>query len=78
MDNTEVNPPSDEADSTPSIADGPEIELKVKASRFLARAFAASDEEAARAVLSTIRRRYHDARHHCWALRLQPWKRCTR
>ncbi len=57
-------------DSTPSVEDGPQVELKLKGSRFLAQAFAADAEEAARGQVDALRRRYHDATHHCWALRL--------
>ena len=42
------------------------------ASRFLASAFHAEDEAAADAALAGVRRRFHDASHHCWALRLAP------
>ena len=55
--------------------DGPEIELKVKASRFLGQVFAARDEAEALDRLAGVRRRYHDARHHCWAYALPPLDR---
>jgi uncharacterized YigZ family protein len=42
----------------------------VKGSRFLARALRAETETDAGATLQGIRRRHHDATHHCWALRL--------
>jgi putative IMPACT (imprinted ancient) family translation regulator len=44
----------------------------VKGSSFLARAFRADDESTAKDHLEAVRRRYHDATHHCWALRLVP------
>lgn len=47
-----------------------ESEIKVKASRFIGQVFAATDREEAEAALQTVRKRYHDARHHCWAFRL--------
>jgi uncharacterized YigZ family protein len=53
-----------------SPGDGPQVELRVRASRFLGQVFAAEDEPTAQAQLSSLRRRYHDASHHCWALRL--------
>ncbi len=49
------------------LADGPEITTKVKGSRFVGQAFSANSGTAALARLETIRKRYHDATHHCWA-----------
>jgi uncharacterized YigZ family protein len=51
-----------------SIEDGPEAELKVKGSRFVGQGFRADDEAACQLRLGEVRRRYHDATHHCWAL----------
>lgn len=62
-------PPPEKPESTPSILDGPQVEIKVKGSRFLARAFPADDEQAALSALDSVRKRYHDATHHCWAWR---------
>lgn len=53
-----------------SIETGPPTELREKASRFLARAFRTDDETAADEALTALRRRFHDATHHCWARRL--------
>ena len=53
-------------------SDGPEIELRVQGSRFLARVWTAPDEESVAAGLDDARRRYHDATHHCWAHRAAP------
>jgi len=64
----ELSGPDDYA----SVATGPEVELKEKASRFLSQAIAAPSEDEARRALDRIRRRHHDARHHCWALRVGP------
>ena len=47
----------------------------MKASRFLARAFRADDEAAADTAVAGVRRRFHDASHHCWAFRLGPPER---
>jgi uncharacterized YigZ family protein len=41
----------------------------VKGSRFLGQALAAGDDATAQDRLDRIRRRHHDATHHCWALR---------
>jgi uncharacterized YigZ family protein len=51
-----------------SIEDGSEAELKVKGSRFVGQGFRADDETACQLRLGVVRRRYHDATHHCWAL----------
>ena len=53
-----------------SVEDGPEVELRVKASRFLARVFRADDAATADAAVAGVRRRFHDASHHCWAFRV--------
>jgi len=58
------------ADSYHSVDDGPEVETKVKGSRFLGRAFHAEDEAAADGHLDAVRRAHHAATHHCWARRL--------
>jgi uncharacterized YigZ family protein len=52
------------------VTDGQEIETKVKGSRFLARVLRAADEPEATSRLHAIRKRHHDATHHCWAFRL--------
>ena len=63
---------TDEEDRYLSLEDGPGVEIRVKASRFLGRAFRADDRAAADEALGAVRRRFHDATHHCWALRLGP------
>ena len=45
-------------------------EWKEQGSRFIAHLSPASDADEAMAVLLSLRRRYHDATHHCWAYRL--------
>jgi uncharacterized YigZ family protein len=57
-------------DSYASLDDGPEVELRVTASRFLGQAFRADGEDESASRLEQIRRRFHDATHHCWAHRL--------
>lgn len=64
-------PSPDEPESTPSIEDGKEIELRIKGSRFLGQAFHADDMESVSEKLTQLQRRYHDASHHCWAARLE-------
>jgi uncharacterized YigZ family protein len=57
-------------DSHLSVEDGPEVEAKVRGSRFLGQVFRAGDESAADARLDAVRRTHHAATHHCWARRL--------
>jgi uncharacterized YigZ family protein len=45
-------------------------ELEIKKSRFIAVADHVSTREEAMAVIQTIKSRYPDARHHCWAYQL--------
>ena len=49
--------------------DGPQIETKVKGSRFLAQLGSISDQTDAKDRLTAIRKKAYDATHHCWALR---------
>jgi uncharacterized YigZ family protein len=53
-----------------SPGDGPQVELRVKGSRFLGQVFAVVDAPALAAQLQAQRRRHHDATHYCWAARL--------
>jgi uncharacterized YigZ family protein len=43
---------------------------KDKGSKFIALAFPVSDEEEVKEKLAEVQKRYHDARHHCYAYRL--------
>lgn len=57
-------------DSYRSI-DGPaRVEIKVKGSHFIAEAFPAPTAEAAEAAIEAVRRREHQATHHCTAYRV--------
>ena len=42
-----------------------------KRSRFLTDLYPVETEEEARALLEAVRRKHHDARHHCWCYRLR-------
>lgn len=55
-----------------TLDEGPEveIEIKIKGSRFLGCAFSIDSVDSAAARLAALRRRYHDATHHCSAWRL--------
>jgi uncharacterized YigZ family protein len=59
-----------------SLETGREVEVRIQGSRFLGRAFRADSETDADARLAEVRRRYHDATHHCWARRIGPPERC--
>jgi uncharacterized YigZ family protein len=54
----------------PTPAGTAEAEIREKGSRFLAVIGPAADEEAAKAGLAAVARRYPDATHHCWAWRI--------
>lgn len=45
---------------------------KEKGSKFIALAFPVSDEQEIKKMLQEVRKKYHDARHHCYAYRLNP------
>ena len=48
-----------------------ETEFTEKRSRFLGCVYPISSEEEARALLEAVRKKHHDARHHCWCYRLR-------
>lgn len=48
------------------------VEIKVRGSRFIASACPVSSREEAEQALAEIRRKFHDATHHCFAYRLGP------
>ena len=43
---------------------------KEKGSKFIAFAFPLNNEQAIKDQIDTLRKQYHDARHHCYAWRL--------
>jgi uncharacterized YigZ family protein len=47
---------------------------KEKGSKFLAFAYPVRDDEAIKQYTADLQKRYHDARHHCYAWRLGPEK----
>lgn len=67
--------PAGDPDRYLTVADGPTVELREKASRFLAVARAAADRDAAQSQVEALRRTHFDATHHCWAVRLSPPER---
>lgn len=58
------------SDSYYSISTRAEGLFKDNGSRFIALAFPVETEEEVKAIVSDIRKEYHDARHHCYAYRL--------
>ncbi len=66
-----MNPgPQSKADCYKSIAAPSKSIFKDKGSKFLAFAYPVESEEEAKAIISTLKREYFDARHHCYAWRL--------
>lgn len=57
-------------DSYKSIAGHSEGLFKDNGSRFIAHAYPVETEEEVRSIVSTLRKEYYDARHHCYAYRL--------
>lgn len=47
-----------------------DFELVEKKSRFIGSVWAVTSEEEAKARLEETRKKYHDARHHCWCFRI--------
>lgn len=72
MRSVETSPGGNDPDRYHSIEDGPEVETRVQGSRFLSQAFRVESFALADASFTAIRRRYHDATHHCSAIRLGP------
>jgi uncharacterized YigZ family protein len=58
------------SDSFHTIKEPSEIEIKIKASRFIGRAFPCQSELEAEGILAGIRKKYYDANHHCFAWRI--------
>lgn len=49
---------------------GPEVEIKIKGSRFLGQVFVAASLEEAKDRVAALGKTTHDATHHCWAARV--------
>lgn len=66
-----MNEPANTAqDSYRSINAPSEGLFKDNGSRFIARAYPVETEEEIRDIVSSLKKEYHDARHHCYAWRL--------
>lgn len=48
-----------------------EAEFTEKRSRFIGQVWPVEDEGEARAYIAAVRKRFHDARHHCWCYRIR-------
>ena len=60
---------SDIYKSISSLSEGLYKEL---GSRFIAKAYPVEGEEEVKAIVDSLRKEYHDARHHCYAYRIWP------
>ncbi len=60
------------SDTWLAALDGPEVEIKVKGSKFLGQVFSARTREDAQDHLLTVKKKYHGATHHCSAYLLPP------
>lgn len=63
---------AEKEDSYLTIASAAEAVYKEKSSKFLAYAYPVQSEEQIRDILESLRKRYYDATHHCYAWRLGP------
>ncbi len=61
-----------ESDRYKTIKGSSEGHYKEKGSKFIARAFHMECEEEAKEHILQMKKEYHDARHHCYAFRIQP------
>ena len=57
-------------DAYRSIAAPSEGLFKDQGSRFIAKAYPVESEEEIKAIVDSLKKEYHDARHHCYAYRL--------
>ncbi|MBN2273830.1 MAG: YigZ family protein [Bacteroidales bacterium] len=53
-----------------TIAGRSEGQYKERGSKFLAFGFPVTDETTIKSIITSIRKEYHDARHHCYAWRI--------
>lgn len=59
-----------EKDTFKSIASPSRGLFKDNGSRFIALAYPVTTEEEIKSIITSVRKEYHDARHHCYAYRL--------
>lgn len=65
-------PPPPDTDEYTALGTGPEKEIRIQGSRFIGQVFGCRSTSEADLALAAVRKRYHDATHHCWALRVGP------
>lgn len=66
-------------DDTYKMLDAPGEGLyKEKGSKFIASAFTVMNEEEVKQALAEVKKKYYDARHHCYAYMIGPDKDCFR
>jgi uncharacterized YigZ family protein len=70
--------PGEEYNSYLTIESESEGIFKDRGSRFIGLAYPVSTEDEIREILNRIRRKYHDARHHCYAWKLGTMNSDTR
>jgi uncharacterized YigZ family protein len=56
-----------ESDSYKTIKGFSQGIFRDKGSKFIANAYPVSDQESIRTIIDSLRKEYHDARHHCYA-----------
>ncbi len=61
-----------------TIAGNAEGLYKEKGSKFIATAFTVTSEEEVKQALAEVKKKYYDARHHCYAYMIGPDKSCFR
>jgi uncharacterized YigZ family protein len=61
-----------ESDSFFTIKFESEGVFKDKGSKFIAKAYPVENEEQVKEILAMLRKEYYDARHHCYAYRINP------
>ena len=61
-----------ETDTYRTIESKSEGIFKAKGSKFLAFAYYVENEEDIKSIIADLKKRYHDARHHCYAYRIYP------
>ncbi len=66
------------ADTYNIIARPAEGLYKEKGSKFISLAFSVNNEDEAKDAIAEIRKKYYDARHHCFAYMIGPDKSCFR
>ena len=66
-------------DDTYKMLDAPGEGLyKEKGSKFIASAFTVTSEDEVKKALAEVKKKYYDARHHCYAYMIGPEKDCFR